>query len=152
MYKNSLPRFTAEASLHRLGQNHVDNSGHAVIMHNRVVAALQERDAPTRQDCLMDCMGDCIESEQSQGACRSQCNDKCQSHIPPYQCTEQDNSVNHNLCLGGMWAWEQACLAECQLLNGVPMAGPALSAACSAGCSWLAGKMRADCPPATICV
>jgi hypothetical protein len=134
------PGFIAQAPLH-IGS-----------IRNRVVGALQERDADTRQDCVLDCVVDCVESGQSRSACRSKCEDKCRSHIPPYQCTPQDNSVNRNLCLGGIWAWEQACIAECGLLGGIDVIGPALAAACKVGCTTLANRMRADCPPTTICV
>jgi hypothetical protein len=60
--------------------------------------------------------------------------------------------VNHYLCLGGNYAWEGACMAECSLLKGVPFVGEVLAGACASGCHALGENLRATCPPATICV
>jgi len=133
------PGFTAQSSLTIASE------------HNRVVLALEGRDADVNPRlCMEECVTECIEAGQSTSVCRNRCQNMCRSQH--YECKPQDNSVNRNLCMGGMWAWELACQAECQLLNVVPVVGGVLAKACSAGCTWLANEMRSDCPPATICV
>ena len=65
----------------------------------------------------------------------------------------QDNSVDHTLCLLGVWAWEGACIVDCKVLvSGVPGLGPALEQACSGACHKLGDQMRSTCPPGVICV
>ena len=116
--------------------------------HGRVVGALLPRDAETPQDRRLDCLVDCLESGQSTQTCA----DKCRPiTLPPYVCTVQDDSVNYYLCLGGIKAWELVCSAECGLLGGIAVAGPALAAACGWGCTQLADQMRLSCHP-TRCV
>ena len=140
----NIPGFSAEAALSRpIGYYNAQASLLTVGAHNRVVAALPPRDSDTPQNRIEDCIDACMESGQSREHCSAKCR---RSGIPPYQCKEQDNSVNHYLCLGGIWAWEQACKAECDLL------GPIAATICNFGCTLLADRMRADCTPATICV
>src|SRR5436190_3693212 len=115
---------------------------------HRVVPALYG----TYGDTPIDRRADCMESCRDAGLSITECGKRCNPQLPPYQCTPQDNSVNHYLCLGAVSLWEAACAADCGLLKGVPGFGEFLAGACSAGCEAVAAQSRATCPPATICV
>ena len=148
----NIPGFTADASFWSTARllsaraQHAYNDTHS---DQRVIAALPIVGGPTRADCIQDCLDSCSESDDK---CQASCFKRCSPRYPTYQCTNQDNSINHYACLGGVGAWEAACGAECALLAGVPALGKALAAACAAACGAAAAKMKADCPEAVICV
>ena len=136
MNKMNMPGFTAGIAL--------NNSGSV----NRVIPALPPIGGDTPADRIRDCIDACREAGNSTAVCSK----KCRPVSPPYQCTPTDNSVNHYLCVGAMYAWQGACSAECSLLGSVPVVGGVLAAACSAGCEALGNYLRTTCPPQTICV
>jgi hypothetical protein len=150
----AMPGFAANAALYSQTDHYkksVDlralTEGHGTSAS--IVVALPPRDSEGPTDRRADCVESCRQLGLSATECSRRCNPTLGS---TYQCKMQDNTVNHVLCHGGVYAWEGACLAECALLNGVPAIGPALAAGCSAGCNRLGNQMRSTCPPSTICV
>jgi hypothetical protein len=150
MIRPTFPGFAAESALNVVNEVYKRSAAFGGETEPRVVPALPPRDSDTPGDNRIDCIQACRESGLSAAECSKKCTPQS---TPGYQCTMQDNSYNHALCLGGMWAWEIACVSECSLLNvAIPGLGAGLSAACGAGCHALGEQMRSTCPPPSICV
>ena len=150
MIRPTFPGFTAESALVIVRGPYKRSVSFGGDTELTVVPALPPRDSDTPSDKRIDCILACRESGIGAAECSRRCNSAGSS--PGYQCTMQDNSYNHALCIGGMWTWEIACVSECSLLNSVPGVGAGLAAACGAGCHALGEQMRSTCPPSTICV
>jgi hypothetical protein len=151
----NFPGFTAEASLIERGGRYstvMNGASHPELNNHGVVLALDPTGGDRAVDCTTNCMEACLGAGRNRTACSTECRKKCRPSLPAYQCTPRDNSVDNFLCLGGVWAWEQACRAECALVGSIPGLGSALATACNAGCTALSNNMRTDCPPAEICV
>lgn len=149
-----MPGFAADAALYCPGGRYKTSVDLQALTETHgtadpIVMALLPRDS----DGPTDRRADCVESCRQLGLSATECSRRCNPTLgTTYQCTMQDNTVNHALCLGGTYAWEGGCIAECNLLNAVPAVGVALAAGCTAGCHALGDQMRSTCPPATICV
>jgi hypothetical protein len=105
--------------------------------------ALQRQGADTPEDVRLDCDLDCLERCNGDRKCAGKCTAQCALKLPPYYCSLQDNSVNHTICQAGMFAWLQACKADCKLLGD-------FTSLCQQGCQYVYSVDT--CPDATICV
>ena len=112
----------------------------------------------SRQECVNTCMSDCLANQGTYRTCARSCEIECG---PPPRgpggsggCTPVDNSVNRNLCLAAITAWEIAAGVDCAgiAIAAGPAFGPFIAAACRAGIPPLSNQMRGDCPPATLCI
>jgi hypothetical protein len=137
-----LPGFTAEFSMNNISAQH------------RHAAPLAERsNMVIPASCFGDCFQECIKEGSKAGCsalCTAECGEKPRDN-PGIPCTPVDNSVNHNLCIGGITAWHVACVADCSLF-AFPLGALKGVEFCLEGCGSVAEKAKADCPPKSLCL
>jgi hypothetical protein len=114
----TMPGFTAGQSLvhrHVAVSNRKIHEGLRTPQSASVVPSLPKGDINPGH-CIPECAAECMDAGGDRETCFEQCRKTCFPPPPPITCRDEPDP-NYGICVGGIIAWQAACIADTFVLG-----------------------------------